>query len=407
MFIPLDTILISHQEGLLQISGEEHGISLWNHTYGGPQNDLATDTISVRSGGFALTGMLNNPGAVPVGDCFLMRTDSEGNQLWNQTYNSTIMGLSIIEVSTGGFAIAGSNGWLIRTDDVGNLLWNFTYQDAFNLFQINAVIEIRTGGFAMVGTQPGLGHDLSLVLVESNGDLHYRKVYSGPSDGEFQNWGDDRGYDIIEHSLGGYAIAGSLDDRLSLIRVDVVGNLLWRESYHRFGFGQGYSLKESENGGLLVAGVIEGEVHVLSTDSSGNVLWDESYCYANSRVSLVKEIDGRITISANRDVANFHPAWIGHIENNGTLLWERTFPSIISTATVNSLVGYDDDNYILAGSIERNLQPDVGSQIWILAISENPEPTDPLPVEILSLAAIGVLVAVIVFSERFRRKRNV
>ena len=405
LLIPYEGIDLSYLDRLLQNPADERGIPLWNHTYGGPENDWAQDIIPISGGGFALTGAVNNPGSVPVGDVFLLRTDEDGNQLWNKTYDVGVGGESIIEVSSGGFAIAAYAGWLIRTDVDGNLLWNRTFRDEFNELQVSSVIETRTGGFAMVGYQPGQGYDLSVVLVDSNGDLQYRIVYSGPSDSEFGEWGDDMGFDMIEHSTGGYVIAGTLDDQLALIRVDVVGNLMWRESYHRFGFGEGTSLIEAENGGILIAGVIDGEAHVIHTDSSGNVIWNESYGNVNSDVSLVRKIDGSIAISANRDIVTLDAAWIGRIDNNGTLIWDRSYPNLQSPSTVNALIAFGVDNFVLAGAISFNLQPHLETQIWILAISESPEPIDPVPVELLSISAVGIVVSAIALCELHRRKR--
>ncbi|MFW9849623.1 MAG: hypothetical protein ACFFF4_10790 [Candidatus Thorarchaeota archaeon] len=403
--IPFNGSKMDNNFTILQNSTDEKGTRLWNRTFGGPDSDVAYDIVSVGSGGFAITGILNNPGAAPVGDCFLMRLDSEGNQLWNQTYDASISGESLIETNDGGFAIAGYRGWLIRTDVNGNLLWNKTYQGEDTQLYLMSVIENRAGGFALVGYLSGQGYDLVLILTDSSGNLLSKMVYSGPSDDDTGGWGHDRGIEIIEHSNGGYVIAGSLDGTFALIRVDAIGNLLWRKSYQQYGSGEATSLTEADNSEIIVAGTIDDEVKVIHTDSSGNILWNETYGLAISGASIVRLPGRRIAISANRYQVSQCP-WFAIIAANGTLLWERYYDSLVSRRTVYSLVTFGIDDFALIGSIESNGDSELNSQVWIMAISENLEPTEFMPLGIFSSIAIGIVALVIITYELIRRRRT-
>ena len=70
---------------------------------------------------------------------WLVKTDADGNYLWNMTYGggSDDRGMGLIECSTGGLALAtyrigsGWDGWLIRTNDTGDVEWSQTYLTGF------------------------------------------------------------------------------------------------------------------------------------------------------------------------------------------------------------------------------------------------------------------------------------
>ncbi len=182
----------------------------WSRTYGKASDDRLFSMVQCSSGGYALTGQTQSYGHGDV-DAYLVRTDINGNHLWNKTFGGAHndFGNAIVELSDG-FAIAGySNsysasydGWLIRTDSNGNHQWNVTYGgiDPENLF---GLVACTGGGFAMAGYTYSYGagaSDAWLVRTDSCGVLLWNKTY-----GEL---GMDIGNDLVECSAGGFAIIG-------------------------------------------------------------------------------------------------------------------------------------------------------------------------------------------------------
>ena len=142
------------------IKNNSTGNWLWSHTYGGEGHDHATALVEVSDGGFAIAGYTDSYGE-GLNDFWLIKTDSDGNMLWNQTYGgeNNEYGTALVEVSDGGFAIAGytdsygeglNDFWLIKTDSDGNMLWNQTYGGENNEYA-TALVEVSDGGFAIAG----------------------------------------------------------------------------------------------------------------------------------------------------------------------------------------------------------------------------------------------------------------
>jgi hypothetical protein len=181
----------------------------WNKTYGGTGNDYAMHVVQSGDGGYALLGYTNSSGA-GNNDAWIVRTDSNGNVLWNKTYGGTGVDLSYAMVQTkdGGYALNGytvSGGlvsaYLVRTDSSGNMLWSKTYRDTnstqFGLHMMLAADD----GFAIVGTAYLNVQDLLLIKTDSAGNQQFYKTYGGP--------GVDSGYAILQTSDGGYLLTGN------------------------------------------------------------------------------------------------------------------------------------------------------------------------------------------------------
>jgi len=96
---------------------------LWQKQYGDTESDYGFSLAPCQDGGFALLCVTQPSNTSFAGcDTILIRTNSEGEQKWNQTYGSTGIsnGSSIVECIDGGYAILGSKGaaqsdmWLFR-----------------------------------------------------------------------------------------------------------------------------------------------------------------------------------------------------------------------------------------------------------------------------------------------------
>jgi hypothetical protein len=127
----------------------------WNQTYRYYEGlPIATHTfVSVaktKDGGFILAG------GDDIRTAWLVKTDSQGYEQWNQHYPNGNF-LSVAQTGDEGYVVAGRYGrsWLVRTDSLGNVQWNMT-GDA--LGGAASVIVTNDGGYAVAGshlTTPG------------------------------------------------------------------------------------------------------------------------------------------------------------------------------------------------------------------------------------------------------------
>jgi len=138
------------------VKTDNNGIEQWNRTFEGKENVIAYISSSVQQtldGGFILTGVT---GSMNSFDCWLVKTDSEGEEVWNRTfgYDEDNIPHSILQTPDGGYIIAGKAGsekinsydlWVVKTDADGHEQWETTLG--------------------------GLGHDMArFVLLAPDGD---------------------------------------------------------------------------------------------------------------------------------------------------------------------------------------------------------------------------------------------
>jgi hypothetical protein len=212
----------------------------FQETYGGTSGDYSYSVVETSDGGFAVSGATRSYG-VGNADVWLVKTDVDGNALWNQTFGGTSgdYGSSVVETSDGGYVIAGrteSYGagsydvWLVKTDVDGNALWNQTFGGAENDYGYS-VVETSDGGFAVSGATRSYGAgdpDVWLVKTDVDGNALWNQTFGGAD--------YDYGYSVVETSDGGYVIAGHTDSYgagnadVWLVKTDVESGLAWTGS---------------------------------------------------------------------------------------------------------------------------------------------------------------------------------
>ncbi|MFW9959369.1 MAG: hypothetical protein ACFFCT_14990 [Candidatus Odinarchaeota archaeon] len=215
-----DMSVVECQDGSFIMAGwkphllhvDANGSVLWSASYEDWDISEAWDVVECNVGGFAFTGVADiNPTSEIDYRAWLVRTDSNGSMLWNQTYGEATLntGRSLVQCSDGGFAIAGESGawlyfprspWLVRTDENGALLWSRTYSSGYAY----SVVQCSDGGFGIAGTAAESGAyvtwDGLFVRTDDEGNELWRSTCSGPS--------EDRACSLVLSDDGGFAVAG-------------------------------------------------------------------------------------------------------------------------------------------------------------------------------------------------------
>jgi hypothetical protein len=121
------------------IKTDSSGIEEWNKTLGSEYSKVGYSIQQTSDDGYIITGAAFTQISVEV---WLIKTDSNGNEEWNRSFGRTDLydgcsqGASVQQTNDDGYIITGETGsvstgdydiWLIKTDSNGNELWNKTF----------------------------------------------------------------------------------------------------------------------------------------------------------------------------------------------------------------------------------------------------------------------------------------
>lgn len=182
----------------------------WQRAYGGTSEDHAYSLVET-TGGYVLVGCTKSFGAGNF-DIWLVKTDMSGNVLWNQTYgglhDDRCYSLAktqgedyILAGFTSSSGVGGRDFWLIKTDSSGNIVWENTYGGVSNDWALS-LTRISDNGFLLAGVTTSFGagsYDCWLVKTDEDGNMQWNVTAGGPS--------DDRAFSVIQTSSG-FAVAG-------------------------------------------------------------------------------------------------------------------------------------------------------------------------------------------------------
>jgi gliding motility-associated-like protein len=221
------------------------GNILWDKTFGGSAYDMMLDIDeasdgSIYMGGWSassISGDKSEP-LVAVIDYWVIKTDSNGNKIWDKTYggdgNDQIQSLEVLNDDTvifGGFSTSGVFGdktvpnqgledmWIIKIDSSGLIIW----QKAFGGSLKDVCIDIHetSAGILLFGgysrspvsgnkTDGTVGnHDYWIIKANSDGDKIWDEAYGGSSSDVLTNFKptSDGGY-----ILGGFSASTTSGD---------------------------------------------------------------------------------------------------------------------------------------------------------------------------------------------------
>ncbi|HEX5001753.1 MAG TPA: T9SS type A sorting domain-containing protein [Bacteroidia bacterium] len=192
------------------------GNKIWDHTFGGLNDEFvnwceATDDGGVIVGGYSnsiVSGDKSEP-SQGTWDYWLIKIDSSGNKVWDKTLGGTFQDylFSICKTSDGGYiaagqsysgqsgdksepnhdlTTAGSDYWIVKLDASGNKLWDRTY-GASEVEQLSRVVETADHGLLLCGesyspvdgdkTEDNLGVEQSWVVkTDSVGTIEWDKT---------------------------------------------------------------------------------------------------------------------------------------------------------------------------------------------------------------------------------------
>lgn len=318
--------------------------TLWTRTYGGASEDQGRRFDQTDDGGYILTGYTYSYGAGDM-DVWLIKTDDQGNSQWDQTYGGSDSdnGSSVFQTDDGGYIVGagtysygagGDDFWLIKTDTSGNSIWDQTYGGNENEY-IAAAYQLEDGSYITGGSTWSYGGEVNFYLVKTDdaGNQQWSNNYGGPN-GEHEKY-------LIPTSDGGYAMVGetwsfpSITGDVWLVKTDANGYEMWDRVYDMGQCEYGHFVQQTDDGGYIIVGFtgpywqINDDVLLIKTDPDGYLEWTRTYGGGSNDVGncVRQTVDGGYIIAGYTESygAGEKDIWIINTDGSGNINWQRVY----------------------------------------------------------------------------------
>jgi hypothetical protein len=353
---------------------DAHGNLQWTKTIGGENEDWGRSLIQTSDGGYAIAGYTKSFGA-GEDDVYVVKLDAKGNLQWTKTIGGKKRdrGSSLVQTSDGGYAIAGftdsfgageTDVYVVKLDAKGNLQWTKTIGGPKRDYGLS-LIQTSDGGYAIAGytTSFGAGYaDVYVIKLDAHGNLQWTKTIGGPA--------GDVGNSLIQTSDGGYAIAGYTKsfgaggEDVYVVKLDANGNLQWTKTIGGENEDWGYSLIQTSDGGYAIAGATQSfgagllDVYVVKLDANGNLQWTKTIGGPKREwgSSLTQTSDGGYAIAGRYFlIGDYGEVYAGYVyvvklDAKGNLQWTKTIDVKNEYISEPSLIQTSDGGYAIAGT---------------------------------------------------------
>ena len=324
---------------------------------------LAYSVQQTVDGGYIIAGVRNQRAC-------LIKTDINGDQVWEQIYDSDYA-KSVQQTFDGGYILAGkirynnsNEAWLLKTDANGSPIWEQIIDVLGG--HAESLRQTLDGGYIMVGHEKaGSGHGVAAwqIKTDVSGNQVWKNTYSGNN----TYWA----YDVQQTEDRGYIVVGQTTSPNSgvdawLVKTDENGNQVWEMALGGNDSEAAFSVQQTSDGGFIIAGYSGFNAWLLKTFSSGRQAWEKSF--SGWARSVQQTADGGYilagTIGSFDGITN--NVLLIKTDRNGNQEWEKTFGGN-NVADAFSAQQTFDGGYIVAGRIYSNDQND----IWLIKTDAN------------------------------------
>lgn len=341
--------------------------SSWNVSYYGVSGSRANDIATDRAGNIILTGMFNDGNNA---DLWIIKTNSTGGHIWNQTYNN----------ATGGGDIFAQEGYAVAVDANDDVIVTGYYEyDGTMFWDSGYVVKYNSSGSKMWEKAPSVQFTraLDVATYGNNSIVLYHKSQSG----EYYNitrynstgsvdWskketpGSTSSSGGIAVDSAGNVIAalyGTLYDPFTsvdywVIKYNSAGGYLWNVSLNlNSSTDSPYSVATDSMDNIIVTGTTNagaGGAWTVKLNSSGSPIWNKTYERMNANEVRIGNNDSIIVVGTNSTSSRL--MIIGYNSSGSLNLGHMEGQS----SGGNSIAPLADGSIIAAG--------ESGSEVWMI-----------------------------------------
>ena len=349
-------------------------------TFGGPGFESAQSVQQTTDGGFILAGSTTSYDE--GGDCYLVKTDTQGNEEWSRTFGGLHpeSAQSVQQTTDGGFILAGyihsynhdsypDEIYIVKTDTQGYEEWSKTFA-GLESAKAHSVQQTTDGGFILGGWTDAPGSSSSgwycyMLKIDAQGNEEWSRSFAG----SISSWA----YSAQETIDGGFILAGRVVSSpgtgwdVFMVKTDAHGDKEWSKTFGGSGSDNPQSVQQTTDGGFILAGFTtsygEGDqdCYLVKTDTQGNKEWSRTFGGSedDKAYSVQQTSDGGFILvgstesygDSESDSYIYSDCYLVKTDAQGNEEWSKTFGGSEADEAY-SVQQTSDGGFILVGSTE-------------------------------------------------------
>ncbi len=345
----------------------------WQKALGGSASDESYAICSTADGGAVVAGLtLSNNGDVSVNygsyDVWLVKLQANGTIEWQKSLggSSDDVANSIQQTNDGGYILAGytfsNNGdvsgnhgssdcWIVKLNSSGNLVWQKTFGGS-GIDNASKIIQTSDNGFIVAASSDTNDGDVTgnhgnrdywILKLDAAGILQWQKSLGGT--------GFDMARGILQAD-DGYVVAGWSNsnngdvtgayggDDYWVVKLDLVGNLVWQKTLGGSSHEQAFSITKNDNEEFIVAGLsssndgdvtgnTDSDFWIVKLNTFGNIVWQKTFGVGGvDRATDIIFVNGGYVIVGWAEASSGNHGgrdyWVIKIDDSGNLIWQKT-----------------------------------------------------------------------------------
>ncbi len=317
-----------------------NGSTSFQRIVGGQKLDGFYSVKQTADGGFVFCGFTENQSASER-DILLFKTSNDGSTLWIKSFTDsyTDQGWFVDVTSDKGFILAATtslspksqvpvkySGQLIKTDSNGNQLWKQTFTFG-NYTNFTTVRQTADGGYIVCGTEYNSDKGI-LLKTDASGQETWRKYFGGLV--ELTSIG--------KTADGGFILCGSIKSvstaptDIYIIRANSSGDTLWTKTFGDSSDNTSRTIKETTSGNFILCGYntntpqgASGFVKLI--DANGGEIWNSDFHNDNIQAleSITTTNDNQFLAVGRESFSSTSQAYLLKVDGTGNKVWQKSF----------------------------------------------------------------------------------
>jgi len=344
------------------------GTVAWQQTNSGAngQNDYGTDLAIDNTGNIFVCGAVHNGSNT---DYRILKYSPDGTLIWTKQYNGTGNGDDVpvairIDASNNIYVTGTSTGSgtltdfaTLKYDQSGTLIWTKRYNYS-NLPEIATCLEIDNSGNVFVaGASANNLNNSDFCVVKYNSSGTQMAVQRHSTTGN----GYDLPSEMTLNSNGNVFIVGTSEagnnKNVKLLALTNSLTVLWSQYIDQFGRDdEGYSITLTPTNNLVITGYSKKQsggtnLIVAKYSLTGSQIWlKNKTALIDNEIAKGRKVrvnsSGKIFVSGESFTNNTRDLVTQSYDDNGNLLWEKTYDNSNTTEKAAQLIVSNEDVYV-------------------------------------------------------------